>query len=236
MKEAKHSLRSLFSRKAVIQIAGIADAEEARLVAACGADLLGFPLGKVRDKSDADAEEAGRIIRGLRLPVRSVLITYSTDAGEIARTCRQIGAAGVQLHGAVEIPEFRRLRTLCPQLFVVKTLAVGKTALPGLIEEMKVFENDVDAFLTDTFDAATGRWGATGKTHDWAISRAIVERSARPVILAGGLTPENVARAIREVRPSGVDAHTGVEDAAGRKDPALLRDFVSRAREAFEQA
>ncbi|MBP2681380.1 MAG: phosphoribosylanthranilate isomerase, partial [Candidatus Krumholzibacteriota bacterium] len=91
----------------------------------------------------------------------------------------------------------------------------------------------VDAFLTDTFDESTGRWGATGKTHDWSVSRRLVERSSRPVILAGGLTPQNVARAIREVRPAGVDAHTGVEDSRGRKDRSLVERFVAEARRAF---
>jgi phosphoribosylanthranilate isomerase len=75
----------------------------------------------------------------------------------------------------------------------------------------------VDAFITDTFDPRTGASGATGKTHDWRVSRRLVEISARPVILAGSLTPENVTRAILEVRRAGVDSHTDVEDSRGRK-------------------
>jgi phosphoribosylanthranilate isomerase len=64
----------------------------------------------------------------------------------------------------------------------------------------------VDAFITDTFDPKTGASGATGKTHDWRVSRRLVELADRPIILAGGLTPENVKRAILEVRPAGVDS------------------------------
>jgi phosphoribosylanthranilate isomerase len=75
----------------------------------------------------------------------------------------------------------------------------------------------VDAFITDTFDPRTGASGATGKTHDWRVSRRLVEISARPVILAGSLTPENVTRAILEVRRAGVDSHTDVEDSRRRK-------------------
>ena len=99
--------------------------------------------------------------------------------------------------------------------------------------EVTAFAPHVDGFITDTFDPATGASGATGKTHDRAVSRRLVELSPRPVILAGGLTPENVGRAIRTVRPAGVDVHTGVEDRNGRKDPRRVRAFVAEAEEAF---
>jgi phosphoribosylanthranilate isomerase len=91
----------------------------------------------------------------------------------------------------------------------------------------------VDAFITDTFDPATGASGATGKTHDWQISRRLVEISPQPVILAGGLTPDNVREAILAVQPAGVDCHTGVEDASGRKDADKVRRFVAEARAGF---
>jgi len=95
------------------------------------------------------------------------------------------------------------------------------------------YERCVDAFITDTYDPATGACGATGRTHDWSVSRKLVELSSRPVLLAGGLTPDNIRQAIGQVRPAGVDAHTGVEGPDGRKDPALVRRFVAEARAAF---
>ena len=100
-------------------------------------------------------------------------------------------------------------------------------------EQRREFGPHVDAFITDTWDPQTGARGATGKTHDWDVSRRIVETAARPVILAGGLTPENVGHAILQVGPAGVDAHTGVEKPDGMKDPALVRAFVEEARRAF---
>jgi phosphoribosylanthranilate isomerase len=75
---------------------------------------------------------------------------------------------------------------------------------------------------------------ALGATHDWRVSRHLVELADRPVILAGGLTPENVKRAILEVRPGGVDSHTGSEDASGRKSREKVTKFLSQANEAFE--
>jgi len=72
-------------------------------------------------------------------------------------------------------------------------------------------------------------------THDWCISRRLVEISSRPVILAGGLTPANVAEAIAEVRPAGVDSHTGVEDASGAKSREKVARFVREAMEQFRR-
>jgi len=79
--------------------------------------------------------------------------------------------------------------------------------------------------ITDTFAPETGAAGATGRTHDWSVSRRLVELSERPVLLAGGLTAENVRRAILEVRLAGVDVHTGVENAAGRKSRDKTRSI-----------
>jgi phosphoribosylanthranilate isomerase len=98
------------------------------------------------------------------------------------------------------------------------------------LAQARSLERHVDALILDTYDPDTGRHGATGKTHDWTISREIIAASRVPVILAGGLTPNNVADAIRQVRPWGVDVHTGVEDADGRRDFAKLRTFIERAK------
>lgn len=106
-------------------------------------------------------------------------------------------------------------------------------SLVALERELSATSPHVDAFITDTYDPATGASGATGKTHDWEVSRRLVALSPRPVLLAGGLVPGNVARAIHAVRPAGVDAHTGVEGPDGRKDSARVRAFVAAARAAF---
>jgi phosphoribosylanthranilate isomerase len=139
----------------------------------------------------------------------------------------------VQLHGDIGRDEVKRLKTLAPSLTVIKSLVVGMRddkALEAMARELSPL---VDAFITDTFDPKTGASGATGKTHDWRVSRRLVEAVDRPVILAGGLTPENVKRAILEVRPAGVDSHTGVEDSSGRKSRDKICKFLSEAQEAF---
>jgi phosphoribosylanthranilate isomerase len=220
--------------KDIVQIAGINNASEAKMVAKCGADYIGFPLRLDAKKPDISEGEAAKIIEGLKPPTYGVAITYLTDPHEIVELCRSLHCDIVQLHGDVSFGELVRLRSIAPKLRIIKALIVQGSNLPSLQAEVTRMAPHVDAFITDTFDPETGARGATGKKHDWAISRKLVELSPRPVILAGGLTADNVGQAIREVKPAGVDAHTGVEDANGKKSPEAVAAFVTRAKEAFE--
>ena len=218
----------------LIQIAGVIDAAEARMLQQCGIRYLGFPLRLPVHREDIIEQEAATIIKSLAPPVFGVLITYLSGASEIVVFCHALGARIVQLHGDIDRDELKRIKTLDPSLTVIKSLVIGMRddkALEVTLSESSPF---VDAFITDTFDPKTGASGATGKTHDWRVSKRLVELADRPVILAGGLTPENVKRAILEVRPAGVDSHTGVEDSTGRKSREKVQKFLSEAYEAFE--
>ncbi|HET9727472.1 MAG TPA: phosphoribosylanthranilate isomerase [Gemmatimonadales bacterium] len=217
----------------LIQVAGISDDAEAALVQACGIRYLGFPLRLPVNREDLSEADAAAIIRSLRPPARGVLITYLGEAEAVATFCRTLGATMVQLHGDIGAAELARLRALEPELTIIKSLVVGLHPMPVLERLVVELGPLVDGFLTDTYAPDTGAAGATGRTHDWAVSRWLVELSPRPVILAGGLTPANVRQAIATVRPAGVDVHTGVEDAHGRKDRDKLLAFVAEARAAF---
>jgi len=217
-----------------IQVAGILDEQEAQMLVDCGVRCLGFPLRLPVHPEDLSEAEAARIIRATRPPARGVAITYQDDADDIARFTDYLGASIVQLHGDISPGELRRLRLLRPALAVIKSLVVGERTSERLIAQMEDTSELVDAFITDTFDPQTGASGATGKTHDWKVSRAIVHVSPKPVILAGGLDPDNVREAILAVAPAGVDAHTGLEDASGRKDRARVLRFVTEARNGFQ--
>jgi len=218
----------------LIQIAGVQDDAEARLMQECGVRYVGFPLRLPVHQPDLTEGEAARIIRGLAPWTHAVLITYLADAEQIAALCRFLGVRIVQLHGDIARRELEKLRTHDPALTIVKSLVVGLHDTDPLGLVVDDLAAVVDAYILDSFDPQTGASGATGKTHDWHISRRLVERSKRPVILAGGLTPENVRQAILEVRPAGVDAHTGVEDAGGRKSREKVEQFVVEARIAFQ--
>jgi phosphoribosylanthranilate isomerase len=194
---------------------------------------LGFTLGLPGGVHDGLTEDRARsIIRELPAEVMPVLITYANTAHDAARLARYIGAAAVQFHGGIIEGELLEFRQHCPLLRTIGCLTVsGKAA----ISEAKQFNEPLwDSLILDSLDARTGQRGATGLTHDWAISAEIVKQSPVPVILAGGLNPENVAEAIRRVHPHGVDAHTGLEESDGSRSFPKIRAFVSAALKAFE--
>lgn len=224
----------------VIQVAGARSLTEARMLAACGVTHVGLPLRLPVHAPDVSEDEARNIVRGLAALAHTVLITYLTDARETLELCRFLGVGGVQLHGAMPVSEVRRLREAAPKLFVIKSLVVKTANEADLMAEAEAHAPLVDAFLTDTFDPASGASGATGKAHDWSVSRrlalALALELGRPLILAGGLNADNVAQAIALVRPAGVDAHTGLENEHGDKDEGLVRRFVAVAKTALAAA
>jgi phosphoribosylanthranilate isomerase len=219
--------------KDAIQVAGVIDQAEAELLVDCGVRYLGFPLRLPVHREDLSEREAAAIIRNLKPPARAVLITYLNQAGEIVEFCHALSASIVQLHGEIDPSELRRIKEREPNLTIIKSLVVGLHPIERLLDLVQRSAPSVDAYITDTFDPKTGACGATGKNHDWAVSRQLVRHSPRPVILAGGLTPGNVRDAILAVRPAGVDSHTGLEDASGRKSEEKVKRFVSEAQEAF---
>lgn len=220
--------------KNAIQIAGIIDQAEADMLIQEGVDFLGFPLRLAVHPEDLSEAEAAKIIRTIQPPHYSVLITYLDNARIIIDFCKLMGASIVQLHGPVPIPELQKIKTEVPSLKIVKSLIVSGNNSDKLLLDVEKYSEYADAFITDTFDPETGASGATGKVHDWNVSRRLAEVSPKPVILAGGLTPENIREAILTVHPAGVDVHTGVEDHKGRKNPVKVRRFVEEAKIGFK--
>ncbi|MEL6823068.1 MAG: phosphoribosylanthranilate isomerase, partial [Calditrichota bacterium] len=187
----------------LIQVAGISDSEEAELISDAGAHWLGFPLRLPVNKEDISEVDAATLFQ--YYGSRAVLITYLDSAESIVKFCRSLSASRVQLHGNIVSEQLQLLRSEEPDLFIMKSLVVRQNNHAELLQLIDQTSEYVDAYITDTHDAESGADGATGKTHDWQISRALVRYSDKPVILAGGLRPSNVAAAIQAVRPAGVD-------------------------------
>jgi phosphoribosylanthranilate isomerase len=159
----------------LIQIAGVIDAAEAQMLQQCGVRYLGFPLRLPVHREDLTEEEAAAIITSLAPPVFGVLITYLDEASEIAAFCHALGTRIVQLHGDIDRDELKRLKTLDSNLTIIKSLVIGMRDEKSLEAMMRELSQFVDAFITDTFDPTTGASGATGKTHDWRVSRRLVD-------------------------------------------------------------
>ncbi len=220
--------------KNFIQIAGVKNAKEAEMLIESGVKFIGFPLRLTVNAEDTTEEEAKEIITKIKDKASPVLITYLSEANEIKDFSEYLGIKIVQLHGDITIEELQKLNEISPDLIVIKSLVIGKSDFSLIIRTVEELSPYVNAFITDTFNPATGAEGATGLTHDWELSKKIVEVSSRPVILAGGLMPANVKEAILKVKPAGVDSHTGVEDENGNKDLAKVKEFVFLANQAFE--
>ncbi|MGE5680293.1 MAG: phosphoribosylanthranilate isomerase [Bacillota bacterium] len=217
----------------LIQIAGIIDLAEAKMLMEEGTDYLGFPLRLPVNKEDLSEDEAAEVIKKIALPHKAVLITYLDNTEEIISFCDKLNVSIVQLHGKISKDELVKTKQLRPQLEIIKSLVVRDNNFNELQYTVDTLSEWIDAYITDTFDPVTGASGATGKTHDWSISRRLVELSPKPVIIAGVLNPENVKRAILETRPAGVDVHTGVESSDSRKSPELVRKFILESKEGF---
>jgi phosphoribosylanthranilate isomerase len=210
----------------VIQVAGVRDVADAEAIVAAGVDWIGFPFGLDHHAEDLPLAEAAAIVQALPAGVRPVLITYLSEPAAIVALAGSLGVTAVQLHGPMAPSATASLRQLRPAWLLMKSIVVGRDDVASAAS----FAPFVDAFLTDTFDPATGASGATGLTHDWSLSAVLARQLDRPLVLAGGLNPANVAAGIRAVGPWGVDVHTGVEDATGAKCPRRLARFVAAAR------
>lgn len=218
--------------KPLIQVAGVHDFEEAKTLVDCGVTHIGFPFRLPINDEDLSEAEAASLISKLGSSVQTVLITYLNQAKEVLELTSFLDVDMVQLHGEIAPHEVKVIRE-DSNLEIIKSLIVGRYNLKTLYSQIDQFSSFVDYFITDTFDATTGAEGATGKVHDWEISRKLVEYTVLPMILAGGINPENTKKAIQTVLPAGIDTHTGVEEKDGRKSFKLVQAFVKNSEKAF---
>ena len=209
------------SSRIQIKICGITNATDALTAIDCGADALGFNLYP-QSKRYIDLQAARDWIQELPDNICKVAVLVDPTAEEAVRVGESTFIDALQLHGQ-ESPEFCRA-------LAERRIRFAK-ALPVTSAESLV---DLPSFYTDTLvldSAARGKFGGTGETFPWDWARPFVETHALfRVILGGGLAPENVAQALREVRPFGVDVTSGVESSPGRKDPHRLRAFAEAVR------
>ena len=199
-----------------IKICGITNLEDALLAVEYGADALGF-IFYPPSRRYVEPEKVKEIVA--KLPPFIFRVGVFVDEqpekiGQIVNGCR---LDGIQLHGS-ETPEFCRMF----RRRVIKTFQPQNESQVRQISNYKV-----DAFLLDSYHPELA--GGTGTTFDWELAVA-AKMFGPPVILSGGLNPDNVAEAVRLVKPYGVDVATGVEAFQGKKDRAKLKSFIEQAR------
>ncbi len=221
-----------------IKICGVTTVDDARMVAEAGADAIGLNF-YAQSKRYVSIDRALEIAASLPKHVATVGVFVNATADEIRATVEQVGLDLVQLHGD-ETPELiHQLSSVLRDVTVIKAFRLGPSALQPV--EQFLFASCARGQASPPqvvlFDAAApGQYGGTGETIDWSLAKQFIRRvgvDGPPLILAGGLTPENVAGAISVVHPAAVDTASGVESSPGRKDPAKVAAFVTAAREAF---
>ncbi|HSC33783.1 MAG TPA: phosphoribosylanthranilate isomerase [Thermodesulfobacteriota bacterium] len=198
-----------------VKVCGITNSDDAFRAVELGADALGFIFYK-GSKRFIDPRDAHPIISSLPPFVSSVGVFVNQGPDEIKEAVETSGVDTVQLHGD-ETPEFC---TLLPYK-LIKAVRVKDTVNTEEVELYPV--------LAILFDKHTDEmYGGSGKSFDWGVLKGIA--ISKKVILSGGLTPENVSRAIETVRPYGVDVSTGVEDSPGKKNHMKMRKFIEAVK------
>jgi phosphoribosylanthranilate isomerase len=199
-----------------VKICGITSVADAQAAVTAGADALGFMFYRPSSRF-VSSGQAAEIIRSLPPFVVRVGVFVDATEREVGETIEQTGINALQFHGS-EGPEYiRRFRAPVVKAFRLRDRAS--------LERFTEYEGI--PWLVDSF--VPGQLGGTGAVCDWQLA-AEAARRASCLILAGGLTPSNVARAVEQVRPYGVDVSSGVEAAPGIKDPARMKAFVQAAR------
>jgi phosphoribosylanthranilate isomerase len=206
-----------------VKICGITNPADALETVAAGADAIGlvFASGSSRRITPATA---AAISQELPPFVARVGLFVNAPAQEIIAAIETAGLDTIQLHGD-ETPEFAaQFRRH------VKVIRAFRVRGADTLKQLVAFEQVTDAWLLDAY--VPGQHGGTGAQFDWDLA-VQVGGEGRPVILAGGLNPANVAEAVRQVKPFAVDVSSGVESSPGRKDPEKVRAFVVAAKTAL---
>lgn len=216
-----------------VKICGIKNETELEIAVNAGADAVGFLVGQRFPSQDFILPDKAARLAALLPPfISPVLVTHLTEPAEIAELVERTDITTIQLHGGSTPEQVQTLRQYFRNT-VKLILAVHVGMLPDDISpDPAPYALFTDAFLLDSYDPASGKVGGTGKTHNWQTSARIVSSVSRPVILAGGLNPDNVVEAVRAVRPFAVDVNSAVHP-LGSLDPRIASAFVQNAKHAF---
>jgi phosphoribosylanthranilate isomerase len=208
-----------------VKICGVTTPDDVAACVAAGADAVGvnFHPGSPRY---VDPRRALPLVKSIPPLMSAIGVFVNQPMRQVAALAYQLGLRGVQVHG-----DEREIADPSPFSLIAPFRVRDRNSLTEIVTYLQRCADAgycPGAILVDAF--VDGQHGGTGRTAPWELLADF--RPGVPLILAGGLTPENVAEAIRIVRPAGVDVASGVESAPGRKDPQRVRAFVAAARTA----
>ena len=213
-------------RKVRVKICGITREEDLAVAVAAGADAVGFLVGVPSSPRNLTLERAERLLKQVPVFVDSVVVTVPDGIDSLVKIYDRLRPTAIQIHGEKTFGA-SVIREKIRDVHLIKTVYVKTgNVTAAVIEDSKAF----DAILLDSF--TKGQYGGTGVAHDWELSRQIKQTiEPTPLILAGGLKPENVKEAILTVQPYAVDVASGVELRPAVKDPKKVLAFIENAKE-----
>ena len=210
------------------KICGFTNPEDA--IAACeiGVDMVGVIVDiNLPTPRNLDVEQANRILNEVSEDVKKVVVTTIEDLKEAENLVDNLDPDFLEIYNELSMNKLKEIREKTGTK-IINVFHVSKNyqKLDNVLSEAKDAATFSDMVSLDT---KSGRGGGTGETHDWGVSAAITDKLDVPILLAGGLNPSNVRRAIERVKPYAVDVSSGVESAPGKKDRDLMKEFVREA-------
>ena len=207
-----------------VKVCGITSREDLQVAVEAGADAVGLLVDVPVDyPREITLERASRLAAATPPFVTTVLVTMPETPEEAVELAETVTPDAVQVHGELGTGDLAYL-TASVEARVLKTVSGTEPKRAHRYDEV------ADALLVDSVDDEGA--GGTGRTHDWGRTADVAADLDSPVVLAGGLTPENVADAVRAVDPFAVDVASGVEASGGEKDPDAIAEFVENAKRA----
>lgn len=210
-----------------IQMAGIRNKEDALMCVECGVNIIGLLVGQAHTSDDFITKEKAKEIK-LALPkgIKTTLITHLEKAQDIIEIANFIDVDYIQIHSHMPECEVEKIKQKLPNKKLLRLVHIGENGkILNDISKIKY----VDFYFTDSINVKTNQVGGTGLIHNLETDKKLVETLDKPVFIAGGLTPENVANAIKICKPYGVDVNSGCRAVDGSRDKQKVKKFVEQA-------
>lgn len=215
----------------IVQIYEVSTSEEARELEKIGVDYIGVLVGKTDYPRGLSLDKTKAIFNSVSNNVKKVALSLHLDLNKIFEIIEKTNPDIIHLGASpkdISVNDIKKIKQKFPNIKIMRTIPVIDEKSIDLAKE---YDGVADYLLLDSWRKEDLQIGATGETHNWNIDKKIVESVKTPVILAGGLGPDNVKEAIEKVRPFGVDSKTKT-DIIGehKKDLEKVKDFVLRAK------
>ena len=209
-----------------VKICGLTREKDLAIAVSMGADAVGFLVGVPESPRNLTLKRAENLLSKVPIFIDKVVVTPPKSIEWLLEVNNMLKPSAIQIHGKNEL-DSKIIQNSIKDTRLIKTIYVTKNSLnEKIIDDLKTF----DAILLDSFNKT--QYGGTGKVHDWKLSRQIKKAlEPIPVILAGGLTPDNIKEAILTVKPYAVDVASGVESNPGIKDDKKIRTFIENAKQ-----